>query len=392
MKKTILLIVAILMIALPLRVYAETEFDNQNSAIVTDDMLDKALVMSEDECQVLKLNETSVEIDVTIDGQNLLFKGRPYQSPYNDGLIFELSNQENSDLEIISAQFFTQAKPNRLILNTARDVENILQLILLKNNKIYVFENRIDSLTKYGFNAFATLPEEKIGLYDWWLKYYKPSRTFFDVKSPEKASVQRYNSHFYERKITVEYKRFDTEYTMDVIAELNTRDVFNTAAIRQRVYLYILNQAQYENGVYRDNQRALIVKDPNFRWEVVPHSHDKCDKFVKVEASAPTHIVRKLKLKFGGLSLNPFDWITIDSNVIGGSYFTLLEAKGFNLTVLSATDGEEIVVDAYLEKDNTGSYRNKIYVDIDFDVCLYNYHTVVSSDRMYISGYAYSDE
>ncbi len=369
---------------------------NADVDFITDAMLESAVTINESE---VIFNDNGDTIGIKING-DVGFEGyfRLYKSPYDETIVFD--SVENSEV-VISIQILPKMKKNRLISNQKFDCEKVVQMIFRIGERIFIYENVINNdLEKIieHINVYE-LPEEKIQLLDWWLMYIKPTTSIFDLGADINNYTQSlrsgYNNRVERKRVLVRYDKFDTEYEMDVIADLRTYNIGYYGDGEQRISLGVQEQRQYENGRYRDNIRALLVRDPIFRYELVDHSGIRNeDGFTEVKWECPIYIVRRPKFKFGNFSTKPWDWIEIDRSTVGGFDSDLLNygTKKFGSQVIGATDGDWIHVSAILKKNSRGNYRHKLYVDIEFDFCYYNYHTVVGSERMYVAGYIDSND
>lgn len=394
MKKQIILI--ILMIVLSFNITTKAEFQNESIKPQNfgEDIFDNMISLNN--CNVDLKFLSKEYLLISLNGEiNFKSKFQIYKSPYDNTIILESS--ENSD--IISAQLIDSSKHNRLIKNHFQSDNYILQIIIKKSGKFYLYEKSISNsaIENLHINSLKNLPDEKLFLLDWWIRYLSPTKTYLKNSLNEQTAKIRtldYNHRTETKTLVVRYERFDIEYRMDVCAELQTYNISKYGREEERIDLYIPSQSQYENGVYRDNRRVLLIKDPIFNFELANHyGKNNNDGFTMVICSCPNYYISRPKLKFG-MSNKIWDWIEIEHLTIGGNDHNLLEneTKKFGCQIIGATDAEEIRVCAILKKNTSGDYRHKLYVDIDFEYCYYNYNTVIGNEKMYIAGYIDSND
>lgn len=387
MKRSVILI--ILIVLLSINITANSEISNEISELKSfdDNILDNMISLNDSNAhlKIMPDSKLSISLNGIIEFSDIF---NMYKSPYDDMIVLECIENE----EIISAQIINSSKQNRLINKYATSDGYILQIIMKKSNRFYLYEKPINNTLLKNLNIDTTnvLPEEKLFLLDWWLKYLKPTKTTLcNNYNNQIISPLHYNNRTETKTLVVKYDRFDIEYTMDVVAELDTYDIGKSGQEEEKIYLYIPSQSQYENGIYRDNRRVLLIKDPLFNFELVTHyGKNNTDGFTSVTWSCPTYYISRPKFKFG-MSKRIWDWIEFERHTIGGTEYSLLHyhPKEFGCQVIGATDAEEISVAAMLKKRTSGDYRHKPYVDIDFEYCYYNYNTVIGSEKMYIAGY-----
>ena len=336
----------------------------------------------------LSLSGTKLNLVGKIDNKEFNLFGTIYQSRIHDEKLVIDSKDISGNFDIIHNGIFLEVPNNYKLQLGNNDVsENVFLLYLESNEAYYTYEFElpkkfIEEVSQLVFDDYG---DEQVLIEHWWVKVYEP---IVESMSSDTVQLNVYDNSVYTTR-RLYYEDFDYTYEIDIILELYTDDLFRNKTTGYAL-IFIEDQRVLYNGKIVDDVEMLGVTNSVISIKLDARNDDV---FRRVEWDTYSRYPNpRFRIEWG-YGYGPFNIVLSGSSSNSSGSFIVPSSSSEQYKFISINNRTPIlrVKDShqtFYSIDELAPYSRRHYItaDIDFDIFLINYHTIVDSDSYTLRG------